>query len=676
MKLKCFRVWKYRNIQDSGDVQLGGDLTCIVGKNQSGKTTLLRALHKFNPRDKSEKYSLSRDWPRGERRAKDARQVVCAATFALTAAERQALSEILEKPVDADRVTVTKNYAGEFEIAFEPDTELLAGPLHPNAIDKLCERMPSPVDPVGPMFAELAKSLGDKVALIVREGRYGDLRGLAEEHTDALNGVRFPGAAYPQAQNEERFVAAHAQRIREMMAAVAELPSAHVRAHEYVVTHLPAFIYMDDYGEFQGSIFLDQLRNRKLQKRLSAEDETALRVLRLAGLDLNRMIEQGQSGDPEMLRERQYDLDDGARSLSKEVAGRWGQTPYRIEFRCDGQRFSTEIEETSKKTGMIPLEEQSKGFRWFFSFDLRFMDGSGGTFENCVLLLDEPGLHLHPGGQSDLLERLDAYAATNVLIYTTHLPFLVDLREPERIHVIRQQDGFATVTEDLGASGPDEKMTLQAALGMQMHPRSAVAERNLVVEGADDASILWGLSDLLRKAGKASLPDDVEISAAGGAQELVYMATFMVGQGLRVVALFDSDAEGREQEERLRTKWMRRYKNARASSLLLGAAAGVTGDCGIEELFPEAYYVEKANEAHREKLAAVREDGIPLIGVGTIADRLQRGAEKIGIAFSKGAVAKVIRRDVSAMRDASQLAPETVERAERLFTAICSELDG
>ena len=68
------------------------------------------------------------------------------------------------------------------------------------------------------------------------------------------------------------------------------------------------------------------------------------------------------------------------------------------------------------------------------------MHDSDGTFEGCVLLLDEPGLHLHPGGQKDLLQRLDAYARKNTLIYTTHLPFLVDLREPKRIKVISQTE--------------------------------------------------------------------------------------------------------------------------------------------------------------------------------------------------------------------------------------------
>jgi ABC-type cobalamin/Fe3+-siderophores transport system ATPase subunit len=56
MQLTAFRIFKYRNIEDSGLVTLADRLTCIVGKNQSGKTNLLRGLHKFNPHDKSVKY--------------------------------------------------------------------------------------------------------------------------------------------------------------------------------------------------------------------------------------------------------------------------------------------------------------------------------------------------------------------------------------------------------------------------------------------------------------------------------------------------------------------------------------------------------------------------------------------------------------------------------------------
>ena len=258
---------------------------------------------------------------------------------------------------------------------------------------------------------------------------------------------------------------------------------------------------MDDYREFQGSANLDQLKVRKASNSASPEDETILMILDLGGLNLEKLIEQGVSTDMKIIRERQYDLNDAARTLTNDVAGRWGQAPYRIQFLCDGQKFFTEIEETKKDIGMIPLEEQSKGFRWFFSFDLRFMHDSGGTFANCVLLLDEPGVHLHPGGQEDLLKRLDAYAVENTLIYTTHLPFLVDLREPGELaesgriagstHVPRGMLEFrADPTSPYHQEGfqPERRIILHCATG----GRSALAAAALKDMGYTNVAHLDG----------------------------------------------------------------------------------------------------------------------------------------------------------------------------------------
>ena len=49
MQLTAFRIFQYRNIEDSGLVHLDEPLSCVVGKNQSGKTNLLKALQKLNP---------------------------------------------------------------------------------------------------------------------------------------------------------------------------------------------------------------------------------------------------------------------------------------------------------------------------------------------------------------------------------------------------------------------------------------------------------------------------------------------------------------------------------------------------------------------------------------------------------------------------------------------------
>ena len=74
MKLRAFRVQMYRSILDSEWVDVD-DITVLVGKNESGKTAILKALHKFNPFS-PEPYTLDREWPRGYRKERSLDAVV------------------------------------------------------------------------------------------------------------------------------------------------------------------------------------------------------------------------------------------------------------------------------------------------------------------------------------------------------------------------------------------------------------------------------------------------------------------------------------------------------------------------------------------------------------------------------------------------------------------------
>ena len=63
MKLKSFRVGPYRNIIDGGSITVDPAVTVLVGKNESGKTNLLHALHALN--SATEQRPLPRlDYPR------------------------------------------------------------------------------------------------------------------------------------------------------------------------------------------------------------------------------------------------------------------------------------------------------------------------------------------------------------------------------------------------------------------------------------------------------------------------------------------------------------------------------------------------------------------------------------------------------------------------------------
>ena len=151
MQLTAFQIFKYRNIEDTGLVRLADRLTCIVGKNQSGKTNLLKALQKLNPHDKSIKYDVRSDWPRGGRRTKDETQVVCEAHFDLDA-EQYELAGLTDSTLRMPKAVVTKNYAGQYAVEFPDHPDFFPNRTPRNDVDQICAKLAVPSTPVSEAF--------------------------------------------------------------------------------------------------------------------------------------------------------------------------------------------------------------------------------------------------------------------------------------------------------------------------------------------------------------------------------------------------------------------------------------------------------------------------------------------------------------------------------------------
>ena len=66
MILRSFQVRKYKNVRSSGEVMVEDGVTCLVGKNESGKSALLQALYRLNPLPTGhpERFDGLRDYPR------------------------------------------------------------------------------------------------------------------------------------------------------------------------------------------------------------------------------------------------------------------------------------------------------------------------------------------------------------------------------------------------------------------------------------------------------------------------------------------------------------------------------------------------------------------------------------------------------------------------------------
>lgn len=665
MELIKFRVSMYKGIIDSGWVDLKS-LTVFVGKNESGKTSLLKALHKLNPY-KPDPYIMAKEWPRGRRGDRSEEHVVCQAVFRFSAEEKIELAGIADRTTFPDSVDVSRNYGGVLKINCEG--EIFSEKPHPDDVDKAFENLPEIQHEFSHEFKECSEKCLNEVKCLVSEERFNEFIELVENQQELLD--EKVSSSDPPQQIESDFIYEYIQGINEIIETLEPLPSIQSKIHNSISNHLPTFIYMDDYRTFSGTAHLSEIKTRRDGKRLTEEDKTFLTILELSSLDLDSLVQIGQEKE-NAIEERQYDLDDGAATLTNTISGRFRQRTYEVDYRTDAQYFFTFVKD-DRDPALIKLEERSKGFQWFFSFDLMLMHETEGTFEGCVILLDEPGLHLHPNAQKDLLDRLEYYAEGNTLLYTTHLPFMIDLNHPDRIRVLKETKDGIVVTTDFTEKSPEAKFVLHAALGMEASHSFHDADKNLVVEGVDDYWVLTELSNLLQKDGKEGLPKHVLITPGGGASTAVHIATIMIAQNLDVVALFDSDDEGRIAQKKLDHNWITQYKNTQTQTILLGDAICASDDFALEDLFPEKFITEIVKDVYKKQLAAADVNEITLQGGGIIWQKIKRFMEEKGIEkINKGPFAKRLRNKLSDMNDISELPDETKEKSIKLFEVIRS----
>ena len=110
MKLTTVHVTNFRSVEDSGEFEVG-QVLCLVGKNEAGKTAIEQALAGLNPHPSTPvSYDLERDYPRRwlteyEERHGEEQATIVTTQWELSAEERAQISEmigesaILERPV-------------------------------------------------------------------------------------------------------------------------------------------------------------------------------------------------------------------------------------------------------------------------------------------------------------------------------------------------------------------------------------------------------------------------------------------------------------------------------------------------------------------------------------------------------------------------------------------------
>ena len=184
-------------------------------------------------------------------------------------------------------------------------------------------------------------------------------------------------------------------------------------ARAWAERNLPIFIYFDNYGQLETRIHLPTYLRSMGDLNPRTGTQTALfkwsRLDPQEILDLGLPRQEGETDDQvhRRLEKRRALLDSASFALTGDWIKWWTEKRHKLHFDADGEDLVLKISDQHNEFP-IPFEERSHGFQWFFSFCLVLLAESWQTDKGAILLLDEPGLHLHPALQKRLIDLFDS----------------------------------------------------------------------------------------------------------------------------------------------------------------------------------------------------------------------------------------------------------------------------
>jgi predicted ATP-dependent endonuclease of OLD family len=573
-----------------------GDLAAFVGRNESGKTTILQALTLLNKDERLSELDLCDEMTEELK----SEVTLVEGEFSLSSAESKLLKE---KFPHIPEITTLKIFRtnknpevrydfGAIKLKEEKDRAL-------NSWENYTER-------VLDFISTIPNHIRIQFDIKFFEGPVpSDKDMFIREMTEFNNTLNMLAADEPQILTEwSNFYQDLDRTYNDLLVGTTEKTAL----ENFILEHLhPRFVYFSDYKKIYGNINLDEYIKevKKPEATEFAEEfdkaETVRNLFYLAELDTEK-LEEYKNSPPKLIKL----LNTASRRLTDRLNPAWKGDPIHVDLRYNpGNIMSVVISDvhrdgTVTNTGL--LSRRAEGFKWTFSFIVNFAaETQRAELKEAILLLDEPARNLHPAQQMGISDLLKNLAGSNQVLYATHSPFMIFDYTPGNLLVVEldKRKHLSRIYYDYWNA--DDATLIPILYGLSRGLVDSIVDREIgtnsrpviIVETMSDAMYLNAFDKFLEDPNISMNP--LNVVASFNKNSALPLAIFYRNHGHNVFVILDNTIESKNIANQLKA-------NEFSDTQIIYLEQGGKPIESIEDLILVDDYLHAVNQTYEIKL--------------------------------------------------------------------------
>ena len=546
MRLRKFRVRAYRCIHDSGEIRVG-DLAAFVGRNESGKTTILQALTLLN-----REHQLS-DLDLCDEMSEELKNEVMLAEgdFDLNHNETRIIKDSFPNIPEIKKIKIfrTNNSPiaqydfGDVNISEAENSGLNSWENFIEKISNFLDTIPNHIRiKLNTQFFEGQTPETEEIFRNQMAEFGNNLHVLATDEPEIT--IEWEKIAEDPNTNFQNLLIGTTERIA---------------LENFIDTNLhPRFVYFSDYKKIIGNINLNEYGRMADKSSIEfSEDEfdkteTVDNLFYLAELDINE-LEECKNSPSQLIKL----LNTCGKRLTEKLNPAWKGDAIHVELRLNPNNIMSVVISDVHKDGTVTntgiLNRRAEGFKWTFSFIVNFAaETQKAELKEAILLLDEPARNLHPTQQRGISDLLKNLAGSNQVLYATHSPFMIFDYAPGNLLVVEldKKKHLSRIYYDYWNA---DDLTLTPILyGLSRGLVESIVDREIgynsrpviIVETMADTMYLNAFDKFLEDPNISMNP--LNIVAAYNKNSVLPLAIFYRNHGYNTFVLLDNTKESRD----------------------------------------------------------------------------------------------------------------------------------